>query len=458
MLTRSTISAQILFVCIFLTFFSGSCTSETKFLVISAFRNFNNHPTYYEVADAIDDNGNPILDSSKTPLLLLNGFAMGTFYQRRLIHEMLQREEHRGRRIFCVEYLGQGRSWPRNCKNGNGASERGLRYCEQTWFEQIIDLIQGEIIQTDKNNISGIHIVGNSIGGHLAVCVAASRPDLVESICLLNATPFWGLNLPGWSGYLPVPKFCEKVARLIYDQLSDLTNLKWLLGRAYANANEPVMESHLDSLARNMRACTMHPGGRAAFASMLWSPPVAVPIHAHQPSEEDHKPLGDDRDEEPTSYASFDECLEILQCNVLLLYGRQDPLCGPGFAKILLRKLEGRMHGFLPSSVHYAQRYVELSPVGHCPNDEAPRAVATLLTRWMENPLASLIVPNKSKTTGGNSPEKESVMEDWGEVFMQELDERDISPSNGVDEVKMRFAQLKWLLDRLISAARFSSH
>lgn len=448
MLTTWTKAAQILFVCLFLTFLFGPGTSETKFLVKSGFRDFSNHPTYYEVADAIDDDGNPILDSNKTPLLLLNGFAMGTFYQRRLIHELLQQEEHRGRRIFCVEYLGQGRSWPRNCKNGNGASERGLRYCEQTWLEQILDFIQGSTVQTDKKSISRIHIVGNSIGGHLAVCVAASRPDLVESICLLNATPFWGLNLPGWSGYLPVPKFCEKVAGLIYDQLSDLTNLKWLLGRAYANANEPIMESHLDSLARNMRACTMHPGGRAAFASMLWSPPVAVPIFALQSSDKDH-------DEQEPSYASFDECFAMLQCNVLLLYGRQDPLCGPGFAKLMLQKLEGQTHNHRPLSVHSARRYVELSPVGHCPNDEAPRAVATLLTRWMKNPLASLIVPSKMRT--GDTPEKESVMEEWGEVFMQELEEPDISPSNGVDEVKMRFAQLKWVLDRLISAARFSS-
>ena len=34
-----------------------------------------------------------------------------------------------------------------------------------------------------------IHIVGNSVGGYLSVFLATRRPDLVASLCLLNATP-----------------------------------------------------------------------------------------------------------------------------------------------------------------------------------------------------------------------------------------------------------------------------
>ena len=41
----------------------------------------------------------------------------------------------------------------------------------------------------------GVRLVGNSLGGLLAVLLAARRPDLVNGIVLLNATPIWGGDL-----------------------------------------------------------------------------------------------------------------------------------------------------------------------------------------------------------------------------------------------------------------------
>jgi pimeloyl-ACP methyl ester carboxylesterase len=72
-----------------------------------------------------------------------------------------------------------------------------------SWADQVISFIEDVLLPNhpckDGHHVK-IHLVGNSVGGHLSVLLALKRPDLIESICLLNATPVWGLNLPGWSG------------------------------------------------------------------------------------------------------------------------------------------------------------------------------------------------------------------------------------------------------------------
>ena len=74
------------------------------------------------------------------------------------------------------------------------------------WIKQIIAFIEEVIVP--EHRLGGdkplkVHLVGNSVGGHLAVHVAFLRPDLISSICLLNPTPVWGLNLPGKHNMAP---------------------------------------------------------------------------------------------------------------------------------------------------------------------------------------------------------------------------------------------------------------
>ena len=38
------------------------------------------------------------------------------------------------------------------------------------------------------------YIMGNSLGGYLAVSVAANYPHLCKGLILLNATPFWSVT------------------------------------------------------------------------------------------------------------------------------------------------------------------------------------------------------------------------------------------------------------------------
>ena len=97
---------------------------------------------------------------------------------------------------------------------------RNVRILLYRWCEQIIDFIETIILPSSscrqeetetENNKDGsssnrndtsskirvpppprkvqVHLVGNSVGGHLAAHIAVRRPDLIASICLLNPTP-----------------------------------------------------------------------------------------------------------------------------------------------------------------------------------------------------------------------------------------------------------------------------
>ncbi len=92
----------------------------------------------YEVAKATTTRSNENIDhdrnSTKEPILLLNGFGVGSFHQHRLIHELLAEDNDDGleRTIYCLDYLGQGRSWPKDCRDGLGENEKELQYSADT--------------------------------------------------------------------------------------------------------------------------------------------------------------------------------------------------------------------------------------------------------------------------------------------------------------------------------------
>jgi len=356
------------------------------------------HPIAYEYVQG--------RDKDATPVLLLNGFGMSSFHQHRLMDALQnewqksKEESNSGRSIYAIDYLGQGKSWPKDCNDGTAKSEQGLRYCGMTWVEQIVQFIEQEIPNQK------VHLVGNSVGGHLSVFVAAHRPDLIESVTLLNATPVWGLNLPGWSGHLPPPPLPKMVGRFLFDRMRDRNTIEEFLDTTYVNK-----AAYDELLVEDVQSSTDGPGGHAAFASILWSPPITVPL-----------PCGTNDE------ATFYDCLNALQCDVLLCFGREDPWCKPVFAKRMLQILQKRQSCTGAAS---QQRYVELSDVGHCPNHEAATATANVLATWLACSSSRQqleLLPDGPRT----------VRESWGETVVRELREDEISLSM-MDQLAVQF-------------------
>lgn len=348
------------------------------------------------------------------PILLLNGFGVGSFHQHRLIPHLLcnQNVGSRGnsikRSIYCMDYLGQGKSWPSDCDDGFGQTEQGLRYCIYTWSDQIIHFIQ-DVILPNHPKAQKVHLCGNSVGGHLSVVVAFQRPDLISTITLLNATPVWGLNLPFWSGHLPPPGVPRWIGRKLFDWIRDENTISKYLEVAYSRR-----EAFDENLVKEIRQCTeLSKGGHAAFSSILWSPPAKFPD------------LG---------ATDFGAMLESLECDVLILFGRDDPWCTPAFGRRMARKLASRLSAPQASSQEaecnqdkkFVHRYVELDNVGHCPNHEAPQAVAKVLGRWVAASSDSQNSRSKAYLKLVHDEEDAVTIEPWGEVIIHEIEEAEV--------------------------------
>ena len=60
------------------------------------------------------------------PVLLLNGFGVGSFHWHRVMRSIASES---GSVCYGMDYLGQGGSWPVDCADGDAPSEAGLRRC-----------------------------------------------------------------------------------------------------------------------------------------------------------------------------------------------------------------------------------------------------------------------------------------------------------------------------------------
>lgn len=226
----------------------------TRIQRLTPFLLYSGHHIGYEEARQMYENRPDDRDKENDPILLLNGFGVGSFHQHRMIPHVLgvHGAEDQSRVVFGLDYLGQGRSWPVDCDDGRSENEKGLIYSADLWLDQVIRFIEDVILPQYDGRPAKVHLVGNSLGGHLAVVLAARRPDLVASLCLLNPTPVWGLNLPGWSGKLPPPAIPRQVGRYLFDRIRDMNTIERYLENAYANrgafGEELVRESSVAEL------------------------------------------------------------------------------------------------------------------------------------------------------------------------------------------------------------------
>lgn len=71
-----------------------------------------------------------------------------------------------------------------------------------------------------------VYVVGNSLGGFVALYLAACDPQIAKGVTLLNATPFWGLlpnpitsprlaRLFPWAGTFPLPPTVKRLTEIV---------------------------------------------------------------------------------------------------------------------------------------------------------------------------------------------------------------------------------------------------
>ena len=145
-----------------------------------------------------------------------------------------------------------------------------------------------------------------------------------------------------YDGVLPAPQPLYEIGSRWYNSLRNENTVKSMLGAVYADD-----KAWGDRLVEQIMTPTENKHGQSVFTSILFAP---------KPEQ------------------TFEETLTSLQkadIPLLLLYGREDPWIFPSWGQRVKRQV--------PKAT-----YFELSPAGHCPHHEAPRAVNALILEWLK--------------------------------------------------------------------------
>ncbi|MFP4311844.1 MAG: alpha/beta fold hydrolase [Nitriliruptoraceae bacterium] len=233
----------------------------------------------------------------------------------------------------------------------------GRRY-SMAWFA---DVVNGYLI---ARGLDAAHLIGNSMGGRIALEVALRHPRSTHSIVGLG--PAVGFDLtrllapalrytrPQWGGLAPVPLRRAVVERLVRDLFAE---------------PDVLPPEHHRAAADDVLAAWQRPGYRLALLAAA-------------------RQLGLERGRGPTAYWRRLRALEVPS---LWVFGEEDRLVASRYA------------ARVAAAVPHAE--VQTWPaVGHVPQFEAPRRVAALLEDWLDRtsppdrrPQAAEVVPAASQ-------------------------------------------------------------
>ena len=271
-------------------------------------------------------------------LLLVHGFGASTDHWRKNITELCKEFE-----VYAIDLLGFGRS-----------AKPKLEYSGDLWRDQLYDFITQVIGQK-------VVVVGNSLGGYASLSVSAQRRDAVAGVVLLNsAGPFSDNQTSSESESLTQQNESVNFAKQVQTVFGD--TVKWVFQQRltqfllFQYIRQPwVIRQTLEKVYLDKSAVT------------------------EQLVEEIRRPSGD-----PGAFDVFcsvfstrqgetvDELLGKLTSPLLLLWGEGDPWMN---AKQRSEKYRQ----------YYPQMTEHFLQAGHCPHDEIPEKVNSLLGDWIKN-------------------------------------------------------------------------
>lgn len=261
------------------------------------------------------------------PLVLIHGFGASIGHWRKNIPVFAAA----GYQVFALDLLGFG-----------GSAKPALDYTVELWVELIRDF------WTDKIQQPAV-FVGNSIGGLLCLMLLAEHPEISAGGVLLN--PAGGLNHRPDELNLPLRLVMSTFAKLVSSQVLG----PWLFNRVRQKAR---IRSSLRQVYRNAEAVTdelvdlLHlpscdPGAQRVFASILTAPPGPRPT----------------------------ELLPQIHVPLLVLWGEADPWTPIAGSQIYQQLVDQNV------------RFVAIPETGHCPHDERPEVVNSLVLNWLTETL-----------------------------------------------------------------------
>ncbi|XP_068315909.1 uncharacterized protein [Pyrus communis] len=232
-----------------------------------------------------------------------------------------------GNRVWAITLLGFGKSEKPN-----------IEYTELMWAEMLRDFII-EVVGESA------HLVGNSIGGYIIAIVARLWPALVKSVVLINSG---GNVIPGYSSVLFAKERRTSGASwlgakflLFYLRLT----LKDIVKNCYPSKTERVDNWLIDEMLR----ASYDPGVVVVLES-VFSFNLSIPLNY---------------------------LLDEFKDKVMIIQGMRDPISD---SKSTVTMLKEHCAGFI----------VKELDAGHCPHDELPDEVNSIIREWIVNRSSKL--------------------------------------------------------------------
>ncbi len=259
------------------------------------------------------------------PLVLIHGFGASIGHWRNNIPSLAAG----GYQVFALDLLGFGAS-----------SKPPLDYSLELWQQLLHDFWSEHIQQPTV-------FIGNSIGALLSLMILADHPEISAGGVLINCAG--GLNhrpqelnppLRFIMGMFTKLVSSPAIGPFLFNQVRQKFRIRGTLKQVYGNK-----EAITDELVELLYTPSCDVGAQKVFASILTAPPGPHPS----------------------------ELLPKVKAPLLVIWGEDDPWTPISGAKIyqdLAEKGE-------------SVQFVSIPNTGHCPHDERPLIVNSLILDWL---------------------------------------------------------------------------
>ncbi|NUN64957.1 alpha/beta fold hydrolase [Pseudanabaena biceps] len=268
-------------------------------------------------------------NSDQPAIVLIHGFGASVGHWRKNIPVLAQKT-----RVYAIDLIGFGSSAQ--------PLPTELPYTFETWGQQVADFVR-EVVGDRAI------LIGNSIGAVVAMQAAIYAPELVTKTVLINCSLRLlqeqnQLNMPWYKrvGVKAVQNILgvRAIAQIFFNQVRNRRAVRNILSQAYSDRSA-ITDELIDILLK--------PAQNANAVDVF----MAFVRYSQGPRPED--------------------LLAILPCEAIVLWGDRDPwepiaLGRESFTKFACVK-----------------EFIAIANAGHCPQDEAPELVNSILAKIIDN-------------------------------------------------------------------------